>query len=506
MTKKSDVIEYMNLFAYALKIVHEMKCVLRVEYAAIQFYERYEGELKRKLDQIWHNTDDNQDLFSELREVMDSLEKNSENEEKYVKFVELCKWLDSKITYGNREYNEDGKRVSFSMEALVCLEKNQIVEIGSLNSNVEETKIWICPKFETYPVFIDRDGKKEESKYSNRDAFFGLNGEFKGVSYFIEDYEKNIVVKNIILNKFHLKNKTELRVFFAPVSDRKDLLIEDSNPVTVKRHEVSENGISIIGLNNVDEINNRLLADWKLACEKETDIFFAPEMLGTEQICELEEGEAYNKMITEYLMKEHTCEVPYLTFLPSRWQDGHNVIDIVDNEGYVRKYEKMIPFVDKKRHLVEALQEQNEMELLVFHIPGCHRITVLICAEFIDSDPPEIKKYICERLQPTLMIVPSYTRGETDFMNDIHSVDRYGTTVIWGNCCGAAADKDRVIGGVSQIGNNGVEYFSEQCVCRFHCRNIKACGFLIKIPLIVEKKKSRKKSNINMVEHIVSKA
>lgn len=502
MTTKEDITKFMNLFACALKIVHKY-AVSGIEYTAISHYQLYESKIKGKLDKIWSKSDNNAIFFQKIGDLINRIDEVGQFEEKYVQAVELCKWLDNKLTYEESECS-DGIRICFSLNALFHMKLNQAIEINSLNSNVDDTKIWINPKFETFPVFSKSVADERKVKFCNRDAFFEINGDLNSVSYYVVDEKIKIKIKNIIMDPSDLKDedKESINIFFAPMSDEKDIL--DYENVTIKRYGMSCDGIKIKSLNNAGSLDERFRRDWELACENQADIFFAPEMLGTDKIYEQDDIDSYHKMICNYVSKDINRKVPGLTILPSRWKDFRNVINVIDHEGYIiGEYEKFIPFVDKSGHKIEALKQRDQTEILVFHIPGYHRISLLICAEFIFSDSPCLREFVCKYLQSTLIIVPSYSRGESDFINELPSVSKYGASVIWGDCCGAVKGTPKAIGGISLIGTKQVELFGGKCKCGFQCDKIKACGFIVKIPLCMEKKKLFSDDYNNVVQHII---
>ena len=167
--------------------------------------------------------------------------------------------------------------------------------------------------------------------------------------------------------------------------------------------------------------------------------------------------------------------------LPTWWRDGINSATLVYQDGTIlgaqRKY---IPYVNEKERWLEALRKEAEQEYLIVHIPGLHRIAVTICAEF-----PQLRdhmaKTLCGELCATLILVPSYSRGEQEFLNSLPTLKDYGVTVVWGNCCGAVK-KPRVIGGCSIAGFDTMHRFGPNCQCEGSCGDRRACLYLVEIP------------------------
>lgn len=231
------------------------------------------------------------------------------------------------------------------------------------------------------------------------------------------------------------------------------------------------------------------------------DIFFTPELLGT-SLSEKNDGE-YNSFLWECsnLRLASGKNVPLLTILPSYWSDNYNRSTIVSLDGQIIGHqEKHIPFVDKKAHKMEALAEIQEWSTVLIHIPNVHRIAIVICAEFL-SDQDRIQKFLCGSLGATLLIVPSYSRGEQDFINALPALKCYGTTIIWGNCCGAVASNEKAIGGCGIAGTTQTITFGSKCSCNFSCQNIKACVFKVKIPLDFELSKTTESFTKENITH-----
>jgi predicted amidohydrolase len=193
--------------------------------------------------------------------------------------------------------------------------------------------------------------------------------------------------------------------------------------------------------------------------------------------------------------------LPALTILPSRWSEQHNRATIVGWDGEVLAcQDKHIPFVDQKNNKIEALMDLNERVTVLIHIPSVHRIAIVICAEFL-SDSKSMREVICGNLGATLIIVPSYSRGEQDFINTLSALKGYGTTVIWGNCCGAVRGEQKAIGGCGIAGTTKTEIFSSVCKCGYSCENISACIFMVEIPLDFELQKTNKFDKAECVTH-----
>lgn len=135
----------------------------------------------------------------------------------------------------------------------------------------------------------------------------------------------------------------------------------------------------------------------------------------------------------------------------------------------------------------------------MIHIPGVHRIAVVICAEF-QPLRDHMAGVLCGSLGATLILVPSYSKGEQDFINSLSTLSDYGVSVVWGNCCGAARTP-QVTGGCSIAGIDGIQRFGTQCRCGRSCEGTRACLYLTRLPLALSREKPQGPSWENPVEH-----
>lgn len=117
--------------------------------------------------------------------------------------------------------------------------------------------------------------------------------------------------------------------------------------------------------------------------------------------------------------------------------------------------EKYIPFVNVATNKIEALEEPEVRTTVIIHIPGVHRIAI----------------------------------------------------VIWGNCCGAIRSDEKAIGGCGVAGMREDIVFGEKCneTCRGSCKGISACVFLVDIPLKFRLDKTKKSDPITYVEHCIER-
>lgn len=266
------------------------------------------------------------------------------------------------------------------------------------------------------------------------------------------------------------------------------------------RDGVTFNGIRVNGVKYARFLRARFIRDWNTCCDCGADIMFSPEMLGTK---ELEERSGkYHKILRQLSMEAlaQKRKPPLLTFLPSYWCDGVNSTTVVYQNGTILGVQpKYTPYVDVSCGHMEALLQQDERHLLVIHIPGVHRIVVMICADFLAIQSSQTRRFICEELGATMILVPSYSHGEQDFINLLPSLKSYGTTVVWGDCC-SAVKTPRIIGASSIAGIDDIVRFGSQCQCDGICKSSQSCVFLVSLPLQLV----RTKPDVPKWEHVIA--
>lgn len=226
-------------------------------------------------------------------------------------------------------------------------------------------------------------------------------------------------------------------------------------------------------------------------------------MLGIPEL-ELEVG-GFNRFFHKFYMdmRAKGKEPPFLTILPSFWHDGVNSVTVIDRFGrIIGRQKKRKRFYYRSQRCVEALQESDPNELLIIHVTGLHRIAITICADFLMMEEQQLKELLCAELGVTMLVVPSYSQGEQDFMNGLLSLARFGTTVIWGDCCGAVKPS-RIIGSCGVAGTDIPLKFGRYCKCGFSCKGRQSCVFLAKIPQIIIREKPGSPDLSDAVEHIL---
>lgn len=495
MPTKEDAQLYMNLLSRCLKIVDEFPGAFN-EINSILHYEEVADEIFNLMDTLWKQGI--QAFLFHVAHLLNEIENHEDESVKFVKAFETCKWMDMRITY----LLQHDAATEFSLWSLIPMCRDKYVKTGALNTNYEDTGIWINPKFEILSTYTLIDGEEKQKRIANRDIFENANGHLLHCSYIRWD-GKHEVINVIIPNDSIIeKNKDILRIAFSPLSDNKKLL--ETENISIVRNGIEKAGINVKCVGDAEILRERICNDWMLACDCEADILFMPELIGTEDSERSSNG--YNETILRLSM-EALAEgkaTPCITALPSYWNEGENRVSILYQDGKILEtQEKHVPYVDEKNHVVEALKETVPWKTVLLHIPYIHRIAIEICAEFLANQSEHVYEFICGELGATLILVPSYSRGEQDFINVLSGLKSYGATVIWGNCCGAIRSEEKGIGGCGLAGTQDAIVFGDCCECGNSCDDIKACLFQIDIPLKYEVKKVGNRKDIIIVRHII---
>ncbi len=475
---KEQVIRYMNLFALLLRKINESTLSISMLHALTGF-EAVGEVVHKELIAIFEHNPDIEIFLGELSKKCKEITAKN-NQKSLLKIYHTCIWMDQMLTY------DDVSESKFSIYRLIPLKSYNYVEIDSLNDNYREVGIWINPKLPIFKTTMTLDnGTEIEKPAASRTAFSDINGEFRNISFF--RWNNQYIVHNIIVpyeyEERGEESRTEgtLRVGFIPISDRSDLIVPDYRNVKEKGYEFRKMYVDSPG--NEDLINTRLRQGLELACTNRVDIVFAPEMLGNWQI-EQYSGK-YNTFIREVYWRSIADgrKPPLITVMPSLWQNRTNSAAIIYRDGRILgRQEKYVPYIDFHSCAVEGIRQKRIREVYLIHIYGVHRIAISICAEFIDHFNRE---FICAQLGATLIIVPSFSHGERDFVNNLGTLFPYGTSVVWGDCCGAITHTPKVIGGCSLIGSNEICKMGDNCKCDFSCGSSKGCLFIMELPLKV---------------------
>ena len=223
MPFQEEVIEYMNLIARACAVVSSYPKELNNLYVMRGFNKSFDEDWKN-VARAWLTKSSICGFIVYVKSILDDIEKPVENA-RYITALAICLWLEENITYDDRSTLD--AKAFFSVSQLIQFNgTNKVVFIDAMNTNYEETGVQIIPKFEICKHSAEELKMADSNRpnaYANRDAFAGLNGKTKKISFV--KYDENFHIHNIILPFRFLRHTEEvLNIAFCPLTDR-DLII-----------------------------------------------------------------------------------------------------------------------------------------------------------------------------------------------------------------------------------------------------------------------------------------
>ena len=493
MTDISIAREYMNTMAELLLIM-ESSPIPVMSYVSLKDSEWLPADVIDSLELAMQRGLDKG--LEKIRELLHRIQ-GSKEPGRYAHTYQLLCWMDRHISYEKKS-----EPTVVSLYAMLPISEGKTISVGALNDNYRETKIWINPKYDTFMGYFDAEDKTVFRKISNRDAHWKMNGILTRISYSV--WDESLEFKNIIIpidfKKY--KKRGEFKVAFTPITGLKDPLVLSFPDVEEK--SLKQRGIALDGHKDEDDILNRFCTSWKEACVKKADLFFGPEMMGTKQMYE-RKGD-YLKILVDLIedIKKEGLTPPSITIMPGIWKNGESMTLLVDGEGrIIGSQRRHIQFIDRADKMVEDIKPVPKREFCIIHLPGAYRIGGLICAEFLPQEGNDSVERLCRDLCCNLLIVPSFSAGEYDYMSSLAITKPYGTSVIWGNCCGAYYYSPRIIGGVSVAGTDYVERMGSYARCGHKCKEGQSCLFCIKLPAATRMSKPDTMPLDGMIEHML---
>lgn len=400
-------------------------------------------------------------------------------------------WLDKHFTY-----NSSGKN-KISLTPLVPLGSGKQVEIGHLNSNFRSTGIWINPKF------------LKNRKITNRAAWMGINCDLINVAYCVWDGTRN--VKNIIFSGTDLITRSKKSVVaFAPLTANEKMIDVDIFDGFVYGGMKCKGGKPKLKT-DMPELLNRIEADLISVSKRGTEILFMPEMLGTKELCGKNDNNIAFIRQASIRAAADGLKFPSIIILPSFWDKGSNSATIVSSVGKVLGVqEKYVPFAYFKDEWIEALKEKKIKEMLIIHIPNKESISVIICSAYLKDFTDNWSDVLCRSLGVNHIIVPSYSFGEDAFIKMLSHFRTTGTSISWGNCCGANKSRIKKIGGHLIAELDEVDFY-KTCMCDKENCKAKSCVFIETVNFLSDDKKKANKKAVqkgkiqkHSIKHIVN--
>lgn len=492
MPSRAEIQKIIDLCAESISIV-ESDAIRFDHLCTLDGFNRTLVDYKQQLDDMFSK--DTSVFLSGLSEMVQQIREDSNVTKRTIKAYSVSVWIDAHLSY-----QAEIEKNTISLYPLCKINQTSPFIMDSLNSNYDQTHIWINPKLPIRKTYDEGRGEERPNVLSS--SLKGINGDLINISYF--HYDGTFRVKNVVISDTSLfdEGRKDLTIAFAPITSEKGLI--NKTEVTIKYNNRDTSAVELSLKYGFEHFSERLKNDWILAAKNKADILFMPEMLGTE------ESHGLNRNSIEWVedlscnLLSESADVPAMTVLPSRWFKRHNSATIVSGNGKVMgvqdKYE---PYINRTDYKMEALSEQQEKTMIVFHIPNVHRIAVIICSEYLADVHVKWSDILCRCLGVSLILVPSFSPGEQDFYAALDRYREFDTTIVWGNCCGAGKSETKGIGGCSIAGVNENDTFGAVCKCDHSCSNVKSCVFAEKLSLQITKSKIKIHSDEHQLNHIV---
>lgn len=93
------------------------------------------------------------------------------------------------------------------------------------------------------------------------------------------------------------------------------------------------------------------------------------------------------------------------------------------------------------------------------------------------------------------------TKSLKKLINSLSILKRYGTSVIWGNCCSAKLVGEKQIGGCGIVGTDNIQRFKDVCTCNSICHAEYGCIFIVDVPLKLFKDEPIETINMKHILH-----
>lgn len=486
--------QYIDLMAHAFRVLKSQSEADLSLNRATDDYDEILNSVKKSLDQLKNNNADTLlDTITSMINEMDSIG----SQQKTIYAEAICRCMDNLISYKeNHTIWENGR---FSLFCMVPIQNDKPFILSKpLNSNWEKTGVCIIPKFPVSMAETKINSELKDRPLSGRNMPYGINRDLVNIGYYpLEKGTPN--VHHIILSDRQLPSThnsgAKTCIAFSPISNCGSLLdCEYRNEIEVGGKTCT--GIIINGVNEVQMLNEKYAKCWEKACEVFPDVFFAPEMIATDDMVSVDNsGSKFLKPLLKKAAMEGKTP-PRLTIMPTYWRNRENKLFVFDEKGIcIGTQLKRKPFVSERKHFAEALNVPPEnTDILLIHLKNKQRIAFAICSEFLIGQEDYVSDFLCKKLGATLVLVPSYSDGEQDFTTLISAVKRFGTSVVWGNCCGAVPLQDsqpteRIIGACSYAGADEIHRFGSIKKCNSTCDGIESCVFHIELPARVEQNK-----------------
>lgn len=289
-------------------------------------------------------------------------------------------------------------------------------EKRGLNFNINDTHIQLLPRTKCFWEHDRRGADYSNCLLNYLHYFYYIDSEKLGT------YE--VWNRFLAPNTFwHAEKRKFLRIGVSPLSNQGKL----------EWHTEIKNGTQYFSINkveNIDIIEENVLAIVDEAKKQGVDILVMPEMLGSYHI---------RKSVADKLSEfpENDESYPALTVLPSIWEAHQNTVIVLDEYGdEVIRQEKQHPFMLKNSEEGNCLENINpDRKIHLIHCEGIGRIAIMVCKDALMKDYLHM---VLTVLKVTLLIIPSFSTGNYNFKEIIQYCRVADCCAFWINTCSVA--------------------------------------------------------------------
>lgn len=340
-----------------------------------------------------------------------------------------CNWILSSSYFFSITHEKDGTPKEFE----------------SLNSNAEETGLFILPKIQTIhdPLTpaAEEATVKGQKKHWATDRIPGIQDELSHTFYvdmneLMYKGHRYRAAHSVLQRHMFPEGKKHLRIAVCPVAHKDLLRIRTYD----EESRTGDRGLcSAEGLKCPQFVHDKIRGAFLRACGENVDFLVFPEMLGDETIL----NPAFFSEIREEI-RNSGYQMPGLILLPTWWHDHQNELYVLDASGKrlcIQQKQTAYLFEDETgAQYAEDLREPEQVIHMV-HIPDVGILAFPICKDFLED---EYVRMMLRQLRATFLLCPSYSPYKTQFDLTAPGVIQYGCYSVWCNTCAAYYKSSRV--------------------------------------------------------------
>jgi hypothetical protein len=353
-----------------------------------------------------------------------------------------------------------------------------------LNSNIDETGIIILSKVKTLKALskhANAVGEYFPRKNAN-DWLEDINNRLTKIYYIDSSKLLGYTIKNYLFSDpvQQCDDKEIIRIGVSPIIKKN---LEDLLDIK-QYYGTTSNGFHptrLFGVERLlsqDLIKRRTVLAFERACAEKCDIFISPEMLGTDELLEIDDSG------TSVLFRpnlRNAFQTPFLTLPPTQWLNEQNVLSVFNNQGEkIGEQHKQNKFGLKHDGAVWLENLKNpKKEILLIHINKWGRFAFPICMDFLT---PTYRNILTDQIKATFLLCPSFSKGAYNFDLTSGNDSEFEVRSIWINSCSAYEESDTDYVGIVSVPTclDRSRRIRIKPECGGECRDI--CLFVVDIP------------------------